>query len=110
MESRILTATQLAETIARLNKVPDGDEAMREKVGDVDDSTWMCICRNRADKQRQHPELWLNQIEAHPGGYTNCMCARYADRNPEHKWIITLKGANVLGDAIQQVACRDQAI
>ena len=66
------------------------------------------FCRNKADKQRQHPELSLNQIEAHPGGSWNCMCGRYADRNPEHKWIITVKGATVLGDAVQQVACRDQ--
>ena len=104
----MLKATQLAEIIARLNKVPDRDEAKLEKVGDMDDSTWICFCRNSADKQRQHPKLWLSQIEAHPGGFTKCMCDRYADRNPEHKWIITLKGSSVLGDALQQIGCRDQ--
>ena len=108
MEPKMLTPMQLADIIARLNEVPDGDEAKREKMNDVDDNTWMCFCRSRADKQRQHPELWLNQIKAHPGTIANCMCGRYADRNPEHNWIVTWKSTDILADAIDQVGCRDQ--
>ncbi|KAI4176182.1 MAG: hypothetical protein LQ343_001226 [Gyalolechia ehrenbergii] len=108
-DKAILTFPQIpsSEAIAHANRAPGGDDYARAKAYDADDTTWTCLCRSTSDRQREYPELDSDVIERHPGR-GNCMCGRFADRNPGYKWIVTNKASQLFREAIEQASGRDQ--
>lgn len=92
--------------------MPEEDDAtkrVKEKACDADDNTWIYVCRSKADMRREQPELG-DKAEYYPRRWGNCMCSRFADRNPEHKTIFTKKGMNVCRDGLDQAKSRHQEI
>ena len=87
-------------TVSKSTTVPD----------DTDGSTWICICRPPDDAAR---ELGIDLYSKKGAklvtcGGPKCMCKKPADEHPEHKWIATKAGFELLMKWMDELSNRDQ--
>ncbi|KAK0509296.1 hypothetical protein JMJ35_008667 [Cladonia borealis] len=74
----------------------------------ADGKTWICICRPASETAKEQ-DLDPDDEDTVDtcGGGKKCLCFRAADDHPEHKWIVTKKGFELMKKWMVQADKRD---
>ena len=104
---RVLPTDQRSSNTRKAASSSKASSTAKDKNGKVsrnpDGKTWICICRPASEiaKEQHLDEDDEDTVDTCGGGKT-CLCFKLADDHPEHKWIVTKKGFELMKEWMDQ--------
>ena len=107
IHTRVLPTDQYPQNTKKAATSSKASSTAKDKNGkvsrNVDGKTWICICRPASEIAK---EQYLDEDDEDTvdtcGGGKLCLCFKAADDHPEHQWIVTKKGFELMQDWMDQ--------
>ena len=99
--TRVLPTDEHSQNTRKVETSSKASSTARDKnskvARDTGSNTWICVCRpaSEIEKEQDLDEDFENTEDTRDGG-KKCLCFRAADDHPEHKWIVTKKGFELM--------------